>query len=343
MVRQRATLEDLANLRTVVVAVLLIHAWMTCAQPVMADSGIIRGAVVNGSRSQLPIEGAQVALRARIQGQFTVIEETTTDSRGRFLFDKLPVDAEIQYIPGANQDEVHYPGPRLRLTTEKATANVKIIVYDSAPDPNPLVIRQHDILVKPGTGAVEVTESIVIENPSKFCYVGQSVAGPDRVVTLRLSIPPDFERVTFEKEFFGRRFLLIDGKLLTGIPWPPGKRVLKFTYVVPNEKRPTVWRRSIDLPCSHLQLSVETDKPEDVRCNLEAQRTTSDGVVTFSATDAILPTGREILLEVGSPPTPMMVYGRWTALAVLGALICGTTVSVIRPKRPTKVKPSRRT
>jgi hypothetical protein len=340
MVRQRVMLEDLTNLRTVITCVLLFHAWMTWAKPTMADSGIIRGAVVNGSRSQLPVEGAQVALRARIQGQFTVVEETTTDSRGRFLFEELPVDPDIQYIPGANQGQVHYPGPRLRLTTENTTANVKIVVYDSAPDPNPLVIRQHNILVQPNTGATEVTESMIIDNPSKFCYVGQSAAGSDRVVTLRLSIPSDFERVTCEKEFFGRHFLLIDGRLLTGIPWPPGKRVLEFTYVLPNEKRPAVWRRSLDLPCSHLQLTVNTNKPGDIRCNLEAQRTTSDGAVTFSTTGTLLPTGREIRVQLGSSPIPMMVYGRWTALAVLGALVCGASVYMIRPKRSSKGKPS---
>ena len=343
MVRQRAAIDNLAYRRTVIIGLLLFHTWMTWAKPAMADSGIIRGVVVNGSRNQLPMEDAQVALRARIQGQFTLVEETTTDSQGRFLFEKLPVDAEIQYIPGANQDEVHYPGPRLRLSTEKATANVKIVVHDSAADPNPLVIRQHDILVQPSTGAIEVTETLVIDNPSKFCYVGQSMDGPDRVVTLRLSIPPDFQRVTFEKEFFGRHFLLIDGKLLTGIPWPPGKRELKFSYVLPNEKRPTVCRRSVDLPCSHLQLTVNTDKPEDVRCNLEAQRTTSDGVVTFSTTGTLLPTGREIRLQLGSSPIPMMVYGRWTALAVLGVLVCGTSVFMIRPKRSGNGKPSSRT
>jgi hypothetical protein len=231
----------------------------------------------------------------------------------------------------------------LRLTTENATANVKIVVYDSAPEPSPLVIRQHNILVQPNTGAIEVTESMIIDNPSKFCYVGQSAAGSDRVVTLRLSIPPDFERVTFEKEFFGRRFLLIDGTLLTGIPWPPGKRTLKFTYVLPNKDSLTVWRRSVDLPCSHLQLMVNADKPENVRCNLKAQRTTSDGVVTFSTTGAPLPTGHEICLKLDNSPIPMMVYGRWTALAVLGALVCGTSVLVIRPKRFSNRKSSGRT
>jgi hypothetical protein len=90
-------------------------------------------------------------------------------------------------------------------------------------------------------------------------------------------------------------------------------------------------------------LSVDTDKPEDVRCNLKAQRTTSDGVVTFSTTGARLPTGHEICLELDNSPIPMIVYGRWTALAVLGALVCGTSVFMIRPKRFSNRKSTGRT
>jgi len=326
-------LEDSGKLRSVIVGVLLICTWMTCAKSVMADAGIIRGVVVNGSHNQLAIAGVQVALRARIQGQFTVVEETTTDSQGRFLFEKLPLDADIQYIPGANQGEVHYPGPRLRLTTDDAIANVKIVVYESVPEPNPLVIRKHDIIVKPNAGSIEVTELLVIDNPSKFCYVGQVKDKPDRVVTLRLSIPPDFEKVTFEKEFFGRRFLLIDGKLLTGIPWPPGRRQLKFTYVVPNDNDHAVWHRTVDLPCSEVRLTVLTDKPDEVSCNLEAVRSVSEDAVTFATANPILPAGRKISLQIGQLPVPIMAYGRLAALTVLVTLICGMSVLLRRPKR----------
>ena len=185
-----------------VIGALLIGVCLSWTSPAMADHGVIRGVAVNGSRDQLPMGGTAVILRARLQGQFVAIQETTTDSRGTFRFEGLPVDPEIQYIAGANQGEVHYPGPRLRLTSDNAQADVRIVVHESVAEPNPLVIRQHDILVQLRAGALEVTETLLIDNPSNVCYVGQSAAEADRVVTLRLSIPPDFERITFEKEFF---------------------------------------------------------------------------------------------------------------------------------------------
>ncbi len=334
MLQQGTTGTNSELLQTVKFDALLILACLIGTSTALADHGVIRGVAVNGSRDQLPTSGATVILRARLEGQFIAVQETTTDSRGTFRFEGLPIDPEIQYIAGANLGEVHFPGPRLRLTSDHAQADVKIVVHESVAEPNPLVIRQHDILVQPRAGAMEVTETLLIDNPSNVCYVGKSSAGADRIVTLRLSIPPDFNRITFEKEFFGRRFLLIDGKLLTGIPWPPGRRQLKFTYVLADEKRPTVWQRSVDLPCSHLQLTVNTDRPADVQCDLKALRTTSEGAVSFSTTGAPLPTGYEICLQLGSSPIPIMAYGRWTAIAVLGALVYGTSVFMNRPKRP---------
>jgi hypothetical protein len=40
---------------------------------------------------------------------------TQSDDEGRFAFAGLPLDEDLIYLPGANLDGIHYPGPRLRL------------------------------------------------------------------------------------------------------------------------------------------------------------------------------------------------------------------------------------
>jgi hypothetical protein len=297
---------------------------------------MIRGLVVNGSRDQVPVKGAKVALRARLQGQFDVAQITTTDLHGQFQFTRLPLAAGIQYVPGANHGEIHYPGPRLRLSAENPTAQIKIVVYEPSTGPSPLELEQHDIVIRPRTGTLEVTESMVIRNPANRSFVGLPGQGKRQRGTLPLAIPANFERVTFEKEFYGRRFSLVDGKLLTDIPWTPGVRRLKFTYVVPvekgAEKGATHWRRPLDLPCSLLRLTIVTDKPDEVSCNFAAERQVSDHQVTFTSTGVRLPAGREIQLHMGRANVPMMVYGRWAALAILGALVGGTGLLLLRTR-----------
>jgi hypothetical protein len=270
-------------------------------------------------------------------GPFDVAQITTTDSHGRFQFEHLPLDAAIGYVPGANRGEIHYPGPRLSLSAERPDAQVKIVVYEPSTGPNPLVLEQHDIVVRSKASALEVTEAMLIHNPATMSFVGQPTQGSHSGGTLQLAIPSNFERVTFAKEFYGRRFSLVNGKLLTDIPWPPGRRRLRFTYVLPKAKGPVVWQRPVDLPCSFLRLTVVTDKPDEVRCDLKAERLTSAHQVTFTSTGMRLPAGREIQLQLGPVAVPMMAYGRWTALALLGVLVGGTGAALLRAWQPEPV------
>ena len=184
---------------------------------------------MNASDGKMPVGRAEVVLRVKLHGQFVPVEKTNADAQGKFLFQHLPVGDDCQYRPGANQDGVHYPGPPIKLTSRLPHADVTLTVCSSVTHPNPLVIRQYEVIVRPEPGALNVTETILVDNPSSTCYVGRPDHEGAEPVTLQLAIPSDFERTTFHKEFFGRRFSLVDGRLVTGIPWTPGRRELKFT------------------------------------------------------------------------------------------------------------------
>ena len=95
------------------------------------------------------------------------------------------------------------------------------MVYDTVSEPNPLIVSRHQIEVRPDSGVLVVTETIVVANRTKGTYVGSEMVKGGGEVTLRLSIPPEFEKVTFDKEFFGRQFQLNEQRLETQVPWPP--------------------------------------------------------------------------------------------------------------------------
>jgi hypothetical protein len=299
--------------------------------PSTPDQGSIGGTVVNASDGRLPAGGAEVVLRVKVDDQLAIAAETIADARGRFLFEPLPVDADLQYLPGANRAGVHYPGKSVRLTPERAHASVELAVHDAVAEPNPLVARRHEIVVRSEPGALRVTETIRVDNPTSTSYVGQAVCDGAEPVTLRLAIPSDFERVTFDEEFFGRRFSQADGKLVTGIPWTPGERELTFTYLLRNEQRHRLWARPLDLPCSHVRVSVFTDEPGEVSCNLGPGSSQRRGETTleFESVGKTLPAGYVVRLEMGCLPVPWMAYGRWLALVALVGLIAGTSMVTI--------------
>ena len=90
--------------------------------------GTIQGVVVNGTRENEPLEGAEVLLRAGTDGELTPVAETKTDRYGKFLFSQVPPDPTLEYLPGANRDGVHYPGQRVRLEPSNPIASVTIVV-----------------------------------------------------------------------------------------------------------------------------------------------------------------------------------------------------------------------
>jgi hypothetical protein len=135
----------------------------------------------------------------------------------------------------------------------------------------------------------------------------------ERAATLTLSIPPDFARVTFHDEFYGRRFTVIDGRLVTDVPWTPGERELAFTYVIPRAGAARVWRRSVDLPTLDMQVSLRNDTSEDDLRKLS--RDAEVGHVLFASKR--LDAGAVIEVAVGNASVPIMVYLRWGTLFVL--------------------------
>ena len=94
---------------------LLLTVSMLAANPPVGD-GVIEGTVVRAI-DQAPVPGAEVVLRAKIGGQLLAVAETTADAQGRFRFEHLPVDGNCVYLPGANRDGIHYPGPSVRLSS----------------------------------------------------------------------------------------------------------------------------------------------------------------------------------------------------------------------------------
>jgi hypothetical protein len=302
------------------------------------DSGTISGTVFNGSKGNAPVVGAEVILQVEQDGSFIPLAETTTDERGRFVFGSLPLDGDALFLVRANRDEVFHPGERVRLGHQHSEAEVNVTVFDALTDPSPLIARRHDIVIHAEPNLLNVTETILVSNPSSYCYVGG--AEGQRPVTLRLQIPSNFEKVTFHKEFYGRRFAMIDGALMTTIPWPPGERELKFTYILPIEKQHQVWERPLDLPCSDVRLSVVGSDSKGITCNLQNVLDEASGELTFGSRGESLPPDHVVRVEFGHLPIPFQSYARWIALGVLTLLIAVATIALLR--RPNvRVRPAK--
>ena len=300
-------------------------------------SGTLVGIVVNGSAGDQPLAHAEVVLRVKTSGPWAVLAEATSDDRGQFFFARLPLGKTIQYQAGANRDGVYHPGAAVSLTAEQPRARLTLTVYDVLERPSPLVARRHEMLLEPEPGALRVTETILVDNPSSKCYVGEPAPAGSEPVTLQLAIPPQFERTTFDQEFFGRRFRLDRDKLTTGVPWPPGERELKFTYILKSPAWQGHWQRTLDLPCADVRVCVRTATRNEVSCNLGQTSSRQTGELLFQNGGQLLAAGQTINIRFGALPVGWMHYGRWIAAAVLLVLIVAAGGAMIRQRRSVKI------
>ena len=289
------------------------------------SAGTIHGTVVNGTRGNQPLEGAQVVLRAGEGGELVPVAETRTDRNGNFSFEQVPLEPTVVYLPGANHDDMHYPGRRVRLNQNERIAHVKIVAFDATETPCPLVATRHDIEVTVDEQVLAVTEELWISNPTRTTYVGRSMGhGPP--VTFWLSIPQNFDRVTFDKEFFGRRFFVVDHRPVTEMPWLPGKQQLRYTYRIPLVESEGQFLRTLDVPSHDVRILVHGVDKQHVSCNLPRLNAT-DGSLVFAAGSEQLASDFKIDLQITAIPFDWMQYARWGAVVVL-ALSAGTTIMI---------------
>lgn len=304
---------------------MLVLSW-AATDPIEASVGTIQGTVVNASQSGTPQPNAEVILQVRQDGQFIPLDQTNADQAGHFEFTHLPIGPDYLYLPGANHDGIHYPGARLQLTAAQPSATTTIDVYQSIQHPNPLVIRRHEVAIQAVPGALRVTESLLVDNPTQTTYVGRTTSDTNEPMTLALAIPMDFDRATFYKEFYGRRFSVAGDRLVTGIPWTPGRRELKFMYTIRNQDPYRVWQRPLDLPCDSMRIRITHERPDEVTCNLGSMTALESGERVFEAAHAPLPAGYVVRVELGALPQPWTAYARWVALVTLGTLMVGVVV-----------------
>jgi hypothetical protein len=183
--------------------------------------------------------------------------------------------------------------------------------------------------VQPGQGFLEITESLAIENPSLTAFVGEK-NGNVPPVTLRLSLPEGFDKVTFDGEFHGRNFQIVGGQLTTDLPWPPGSREIKFVYRLPTEERHCVLTRVLDQPTDQVLVRVTGTDVGRIACDLPPESTARESDKSFANRGERLPAGYQIELRLGDIPIRFEAYGRWIAVGLLAMLALGSLLFVRR-------------
>ena len=150
-------------------------------------------------------------------------------------------------------------------------------------------------------------------------------------VTLQLSIPKNFDRVTFEKEFYGRRFVVVDHRPVTEMPWLPGEQELTYTYRVPLVESAANFAGLSILPSS-MFASACMERTSGLCRAICLSSDATGGQTVFATAGEQLKRDSTIEVQIASLPFPWMQYARWGSVVLLAVLV-GATVAIPRLRR----------
>lgn len=186
--------------RFVRVALALALVGLLAPPPVAAaETGTIRGRVVNESTGEPQVNVRVTLTSARDDGSGGKEIETTTDRRGRYVFENLPTGDDRYYAIDARHDDGLFAGGVVRLpadTSRRPVIDTTLRVWDTTSDPAAIVIRRDSIFVVPSDDGVGVIEALVVANIADDAYIGRGRemgSRQEEIPSLGFALPPGAE------------------------------------------------------------------------------------------------------------------------------------------------------
>ncbi len=223
-----------------------------------SGQGMIQGQVVQGTPGGPAVAHSDVVLHA-FAGMDPVATFTTTlGADGKFQFEKLGVDPNINYIASAPASGATYSGPIVKLSAEQPSASTTITVYEPTNDPSGVRIERAHWIVDSQPGALLVGVIVTFGSNADHAYVGKHVDGVDMPVTAALPVPDGAQSITLDNGELGQRFRQVGNVVYDTMPVLPGtgEQPIIMRYALPYNGTDASLEQKFDYPIAHVDLLV---------------------------------------------------------------------------------------
>jgi hypothetical protein len=217
---------------SVLVGVALAGLTVAPAAGARADDAVVAGQVRHGVE-ETGVAEVEVTLLVSEEGEPTALERTTTDTDGRFRFDRAPLNVELEVVADY-ADATTRSGPF--IGTQGGNTDLELLVYDTTEDPADVRISSWVVWVDRELG-VTFQHDLRVDNTGDRTWLG-SDPDDDGTRTV-LSVP-------LHAEAFGLGFLgrfteccaaMRGNEYVHTTPLPPGRTMGTVRYTVETADR----------------------------------------------------------------------------------------------------------
>ena len=198
--------------------------------PVAAQEAVqlreVSGAIVNGTANSLPAFGLTVTLHRQTASAYEE-STTTTDTKGNFRFENIPLDPEALYGVTVRYQGVVY-GTDIDLRPESIPP-VTVSIYETSDDQSLLSVSSSSLLIPQVDKIardVYALEIVNVVNASDRTYV----PGAEPMNLLRFGLPPGAKGLQIDTSLVGADAIQVDRGFAVPANIPPGEHEVMFAY-----------------------------------------------------------------------------------------------------------------
>ena len=198
--------------------------------PVAAQEAVqlrdVTGTIVNGTANSLPPFGLTVTLHRQTANTYEE-STTTTDTKGNFRFENIPLDPEALYGVTIRYQGVVY-GTDIDLRPESLPP-VTVTIYETTDDQSLLSVSSSSLLIPQVDKIardVYALEIVNVVNASDRTYV----PGAEPMNLLRFGLPPGAKGLQIDTSLVGADAIQVDRGFAVPANIPPGEHEVMFAY-----------------------------------------------------------------------------------------------------------------
>lgn len=223
------------------------------------SGGVLEGQVVNGTAGAPEVgEGIPVVVHVYLGDSETATLEIVTGEDGRFRFDDLDTDPNLEYWPEASYLDVPYTvSAPLQFGDGQSSLSTTLTVYETTNDDAAVSLSSVHSIVESFGEVLRITEIHLLSNDGDRAYVGSS-DGQDQGATVFVPLPDTAVGLSFGDATQDGRFVETEGGITDTAPVPPGSEtsMLFFSYHVPVTGDTIPLERRFAYPVGNLNMLV---------------------------------------------------------------------------------------
>lgn len=283
---------------------------------VAQSNSTIEGRVVNGTPSTTISGGLPVFLLILegdvISQQFT----TFTDADGVFIFSDVPVEPGSTYLVSLEYQQSVY---QAEVNLEQSTF-VELIVYESTPLQDTIVVLDDTLMVTPDENEAEVLhirQVIRVQNSQLLTFVpsfeGESM---EAMSFLRFSLPIGYYDLTVTSDLQGGQILPIDRGVGITTAVPPGIHPIVLSYRVPyQDNSNVVFEPLFPFGTQSLLILLREDSGNVLGSDLEERESVTVADQTFRVFQTVdIAPGERVTIGFTDLPKPPWTERMWDAI-----------------------------